>query len=160
MLCWMSAVAHSVLLSYIFATETKSEQVTLYINSFYKFDSTSRNIFPNASRLVQSSFQIKMSLLLIKCGIITATVFPIFFNGRHWRNPCKVTLLGFGLISECQCSVAGVQIYFPLVSNILLKIFIFLVNHSIWSFGMQTGLFGIAIITTLSIISLHQLIDR
>lgn len=160
-LFWISISVQSILLSTIFATETKSGDIAPYINSLCQYESVYRHIFKKPARTVQP-FQIRMTLFLIRCGNATTIIFPIVFvYGLHWGNPCKVTLLGFGLISECGGSGQDGphQSWFQVVWTAALKIIVFILNHWFWSSGLHGGLFGIIMIPTMYIICLHEFID-
>lgn len=154
----LSIAMHFGFLGNLYVNETKSKEITLYINSIYQFESTYRNIFPKNSKSLKS-FQIKMSVFMIQCGIITIIALPIFFvYALHWGNPCKATLVGFGLISECRVDEGG--FLNQMMPNVVLKTFVFLVNHWMWSFAMNGTSFGIFVITTLTIICIYEFIDK
>lgn len=153
-LFWICFLANANFLCYLYVHETKPREITLYINSFFKFDAIYGS---SVSKRSKESFQTKMSLVWVKCAIVTAVVFPIFFvYGVHWTNPCKVSLLGFWLLEKCNIEPNFIK----MVPNVLVKAVVFLINHWMWVFGLQGALLGGLVISTMTMICMHEFIER
>lgn len=153
-LFWMCLCAHVAFLLYTYVNETKPSEITLYINSLYEFESIFRNSVPQSWN---KSFQIRMGLLWINCGVASIITFPIILvYGLHWTNHCKTTLLGYWLLEECRSKPNDLLA----IPNAVLKILVFFINHWMWAFGSHGVQIGLLVINTLGIICLHEFIDR
>lgn len=102
--------------------------------------------------------------ILICYGMLPSVtiLYLTFIYGLHWINPCKPSLAGFFLLSEC--SQNG-NISSPTTNKILLlftygiKILVFLVNHWAFATGLYVCAFIIVGIQILSTMSFYDLLD-
>lgn len=153
-LFWMSLASHLSFLCYNYVNETKTAEITLYLNSLYEFESLYKNVIPTYS---EKSFQTKMGLLWVNCGIASLMVAPLFIvYGIHWINPCKISLLGFWMLDNCQPK----KDHFVMIPKKLVKLLVFLGNHWMWAFGIYGTLLGVLVINTLTIICLYEIVGR
>lgn len=154
-LFWIFLMGRISFHCYIYARETKPTEITLYINSLYQLESMFENITPvNFNK----SFQTRMAVIVMHCVIFCVTIFPFVVTyALHWRNPCKATLVGFWMLEEC---LGGEQNLSLIIPSMVLKVLVFLANHWVWAYGLQGVLFGVLVINTLAIISLHELTGR
>jgi len=101
----------------------------------------------------------KADLIFAQLMVFTAIIFPVvFLYGLHWWKPCKVSLIGYWLLSECFENHAD-QISVGILKglwNFLVKAMVFIFNHWIWSFGVNTIVFVMGIFQILCTLTLRD----
>jgi len=82
----------------------------------------------------------------------------VFVYGLHWWNPCKVSLAGYWLLSECRRN-PDEKISIGLLVRmwkLLVKSTIFLINHWIWAFQLHTIVYIVGVPQILCTLSLRE----
>ncbi len=115
---------------FIFVVQNKIFTLRIYINGHLKLKETF-NGYKKSQNATHLSILEKLSLLFSYLLAPICLIIPyLIVYGVHFRTPCKTSLFGFWLLSECGFWDLG---HF----NILIKLAVFLVNHWIWWFVMH-----------------------
>lgn len=123
----------------------------MYLNNLLRFEARYQQTYKRPTTI--STFSIsshleRFNILLALILLILPVLFPpLFILGFHWANPCKASLTGFFILSDCCTTYA---LTFP---NFLLQAFInrvaktaiFLGNIWIW-FNMLGGAMSLTIL--------------
>lgn len=153
---WLSISCHFCCTCQIFIMEAKSGEIKLYVNSLYKFHYTHQAFMAKRPPVLQA----RVGILLAKCLTISILILPVFFvYGLHWVKPCKVSLVGYWVLRECQAT-DGRATNLPGWSLNCVKLAVFFLNHWMWVFGLHGSTFGVTVISTLAIVCLRDFIER
>lgn len=129
----------------------RMHEIAQFCNGLFQFD----EMFPCVGNESWTPLKIKINKMMVYCAAITAVALPPgFAYALHWNNPCKSSLVGYWFIPECH------GIHMPQVIGCLVKCFVIFLNHWMWSFNMHGAVFAVAVLTTLSVSSIHQFIQR
>lgn len=134
--------------------QAEASTICLFVNGLLQFPAK----FNTKTLPTKPTFLEKLNKLFAYGFFNTVLQLPVaFLYGLHWLlNPCKPSLLGYKLLTECS------ETDVPIFLQKILKIVIFLGNHWMWSLSLHAALFsiaGIQILCTMSLRSYIQLYD-
>lgn len=129
---WLGVLIHIFSRVFMQEQEKKGHEIAHFCNSLFQFDEANR-----ASQLQQNRapFRLKLIMMMVYCIVISTLGIPLgFVYGLHWFNPCKVSLVGYWLIPECQLfNLSFIK------SNLSIKLVIMLVNHWMASLSINSA---------------------
>lgn len=155
-LAWNSLLMLYVSQAYIHQLRIKSHEIAFMINSLYHLDS----LHPDHSGKESHSKVIKAKIVCAYILNLTAILMPIgFIHGPHWVNPCRTTLIGYWLLRRCYSHMQTTATTCEVFTDYLTHFGVILVNHWLWSFSIHAAAFGTAVIHTLCVTTLQQIIE-
>lgn len=134
----------------------KANDIVLFCNSLFQFHYQ----HCNSILVKQPSVRIQVSVLFVKCALLSTIMFPITITyGFHWNTSCKSSFLGYWMLNECTSS-DNLRTSSNNIINVTLKFGLFLANHWMWGLSLHFLVFVISLILTMSPICLQQFIER
>lgn len=136
---------------YVRECQAKSSQICFYINSLLNYPKL------NIEKCIKYSNMEKLNILYIYSAFCSVSVVPaLYIYALHWCNPCKPTIAGFWLLSECRSPLNITTQWFL---RKILKFGILYTNHWMWNFGMNVSLIAVCGIMVLSTMTLRRYIE-
>lgn len=151
-----SFIMLTILTTHCHQTRHRERELTDYINGLLKFtqDMNNENVIMDWSKFSLNEF---LNMLFVPFALVNGAIFPrAFAIAFHWLNPCKISLAGYGLISECQSthldnkeshSIGTMVIWGIVKSGVLIG------NWWAWNLGIHCTIFtvtGIEILCSFS----------
>lgn len=134
---------------------SKETEIVTYINALFQFDL----IHSSGAHQQRRPLKIKFTVAVVYCGLVSAILFPFgFVYALHWTNPCKVSLVGYWLLGECRTPNSTDANFYSM--GFIAKSVIFLVNHWLWTFSFNAAVFTVYLLNMLSVLVIHQFIER
>ncbi|CAL8121578.1 unnamed protein product [Orchesella dallaii] len=133
----------------------KSKEIVLYINGLLQL---SNKVFWKDRTLVEH-LNFAFAWVLYPSIVLAPTFLVILM---HWNNPCRSTLLGSWLLSECRSVSVELENenttlrFINRAWAMLSKIFVLMVNHVILSKGCSATLFCMVVLNILCMLKLHD----
>lgn len=103
----------------------------------------------------------KLNRTFALMALCTAYVFgPLFVLGFHYLNPCKASLIGNQLITECQTDIYLPKPIYLHLLNSFKKLTVFILNIWIWHFTTNAAILTVSILMIVCPIIFKEAIYR
>ncbi len=121
----------------IYIPQNKGHLLKVYFNSLLKLklDNDHGEIAIRTKPAINSvTILDRLNILFIFILLLTTVAFPpLFVLGFHWANPCKPSLIGYFIISECYSNIKSYQWFSEeVISNVIVKFLVFAGNMWAW----------------------------
>ncbi len=135
----------------------QAKAICLYVNGILQFQNKYRSNGLFATMITRKPSLIERMNVCFAYAFCSSVIsLPVaFIYGLHWTNPCKPSIIGYQLISECH-EPGNTNKW---IRSLSWKLLVFAINHWTWSFTLNVSLFVVSGIQVLCTLSLRGFIE-